>query len=208
MGRPRLEDAIDWEKQPLGVVTDYKLAQILGCHPSSVLKARRKFGIGLSPEADARVVYDWDSVQLGVEADEDVALKLGCNRSTVAKRRKLLGIPAAQVPKKRRSAVWRHRGPDVNCDCGKPLAEEKDMCADCYHRDCEWASEGARRVWSALRTLGTCTADAVAESIGTGVLNARVYLRELVSAGRVRKFSQCDDPDGQDNSQWLYAPLY
>jgi len=58
---------IEWDQQPLGMMSDSELARRLGCHPSSVVAARQKRGISKfvrhAPSAGA-IAYGLDYARL------------------------------------------------------------------------------------------------------------------------------------------------
>lgn len=83
---------IDWDNQPLGMMSDTELAKKLGVSKATVQAARYKRGI---PAFD---VIDWDKEPLGKMSDGMLAAKKNVKISTVAAARHTRGIPAYVPP--------------------------------------------------------------------------------------------------------------
>jgi len=93
---------IDWDKQPLGQVSDAVLARRLGCSPFNVAQVRRRRGITayrfLHGDPRRRKVSEWSAVPLGTRTDVDIARELGVSPCTVRAARGRLGIPPFVAP--------------------------------------------------------------------------------------------------------------
>lgn len=91
-GRPPV---CDWDAQPLGQVSDRRLAETLGVTTAAVQSQRAKRGIPPCPGGRPSL-YDWTDYDhlLGTMPDREVAEIVGCALSTAHHRRKSLGIPA------------------------------------------------------------------------------------------------------------------
>lgn len=93
---------IDWDSQPLGVLSDREIERRLNNQgfPIShytVKYQRRKRGISSAPELtkyDPLPGVDWDSVPLGQKSDQQIADEIGCTKTTVRKHRINRGIEA------------------------------------------------------------------------------------------------------------------
>jgi hypothetical protein len=88
---------IDWDKQPLGQMSDQDLAKRLGVFFTAVHKQRRKRGIPSFAEQNdlpQTWVISWGASPLGQMADAALAKQLGVGAGTVRKHRIRLGIPA------------------------------------------------------------------------------------------------------------------
>lgn len=83
---------IDWDKQPLGRVSDSELARRLGVTPGAVRQARARRGIAAALPVGQPSRYDWSAVALGERPDAAIAAELGCSRRTVARARKRAGV--------------------------------------------------------------------------------------------------------------------
>lgn len=82
---------IDWDAQPLGKISDYAIADRLGCQRSTVRRERNARGI--APFVDtARRNIDWTIQPLGEMTDAALAKQLGVNSASVFKARVKLGI--------------------------------------------------------------------------------------------------------------------
>lgn len=88
---------IEWDKQPLGQVTDQELADKLGVSVSAVCKARNRRGIPGTRECRKKINIDWDSQPLGKEFDSVIARELGVDPTTVSAARKKRGIPKRHI---------------------------------------------------------------------------------------------------------------
>jgi len=88
---------IEWDKQPLGQVTDKKLADKLGVSESAVCQARNRRGIPGTRECRKKINIDWDLQPLGEEFDSVIARKLGVDPTTVSAARKKRGIPKRHI---------------------------------------------------------------------------------------------------------------
>lgn len=88
MGRNAGERAgIDWDAEPrLGVLSDRRLARVLGVSQPTVSAARKARGLA-APHARPRRGVDWDELPLGECSDATLARQLGCARSTVREAR-------------------------------------------------------------------------------------------------------------------------
>lgn len=78
----------DWDKQPLGQMSDLALARQIGCSPMTVMKHRHARGI------PAYRKHDWDSQPLGKMPDYRIAAKMGVSPSQVGNARERRGIPS------------------------------------------------------------------------------------------------------------------
>lgn len=84
---------IDWDNQPLGVITDVELSQILCISSSTVCSQRRKRGIPKSTKPkrfNGNII--WEFIPLGLFGDQPIAAALGVNRKTVRAARERIGI--------------------------------------------------------------------------------------------------------------------
>jgi AraC-like DNA-binding protein len=95
----RLISSIDWDVQPLGVISDLELSRQLSVSNSTVKRRREVRQIPLS-EAGENIAngrafiatIDWTKQPLGIISDMRLAKMLGCSRRTVARHRERLGI--------------------------------------------------------------------------------------------------------------------
>ena len=81
---------IQWDKLPLGQVSDEEIAQQLGVTRTAVGIARRRRGITAHRRPPSRI--DWASQPLGQVSDTALARKLGCARSAVTRARIRAGV--------------------------------------------------------------------------------------------------------------------
>lgn len=96
---------IDWDREPLGQMTDRALATLLGCSPKTVQRHRAARGIPrhLKPAAAppprpprARKMSHWDNVPLGQESCATIARRLGVSRQAVHAACRRRGITRAE----------------------------------------------------------------------------------------------------------------
>ncbi len=92
---------IQWDKQPLGQVSDEELAQQLGVTRTAVGVARRRRGITAHRKPPSKI--DWASQPLGQMSDAALARKLGCVRPSVTRARTRAGI---KLPHAREKIPW------------------------------------------------------------------------------------------------------
>jgi hypothetical protein len=116
-GRPALK--IDWDKEPLGEISDRKIANRIGCAPSAVFRARTARGIPPCPQVDRyrQKGIDWDNEPLGEVHDSVLSEKHGVSRHAVYMARKKRGIQMQDHAKKRPGSIdWDN----------EPLGKEPD----------------------------------------------------------------------------------
>jgi DNA-binding MarR family transcriptional regulator len=82
---------IDWDKQPLGEVTDSALARTLGVAQPTVTRARAARGIVAFADKGK---IDWNDQPFGKLQDKDLARILGVRATTVTRQRNDRGVRA------------------------------------------------------------------------------------------------------------------
>jgi hypothetical protein len=87
-----------WDQQPLGKVSDGKIAQELGCCTSTVAQERRRRGI-----LPWQPIPEDELHMLGTLPDARLAERWGCALQTVLLRRYKLGIPSWRSQQRRKS---------------------------------------------------------------------------------------------------------
>lgn len=94
-GKGRRE--IDWDEQPLGKMSDGKIASLLGVTPQAVRYARKRRGI--PPAKPQRGRCDPASFvdQLGKKSDREVAERFGLTVGQVSHARRRLGIRPRRI---------------------------------------------------------------------------------------------------------------
>lgn len=99
---------IDWDTQPLGIMSDGKIARMLGVNRRSVFTARVRRGIPVCLEhrGSKPLKIDWDAQPLGQVPDLALARTLGCAVSTVAHQRRQRGIDLRRGVAGPRGIVW------------------------------------------------------------------------------------------------------
>lgn len=87
--------AVDWDREPLGVVPDADLVRKHGVTRQAVLSARQARGIPNAPgeRRGRKDRFDWDRVPLGMFPDQVLADLLGCCRLTIINQRAKKSIP-------------------------------------------------------------------------------------------------------------------
>ncbi len=84
---------IDWDSQPLGQVSDAKLAEELGVSIAVVVYNRRNRNIAAAFDRRQRFDIDWDAQPLGQVSDAELARSLGVSQTTVRNQRMKRKIP-------------------------------------------------------------------------------------------------------------------
>jgi len=87
--RPGESAGIDWDKQPLGEVSDAEVAAGLSCNRSTVQRQRAKRGI----PAKGRFCRNLEHIPLGEVPDSKIAEMLGISLGGVSRLRSTRGIP-------------------------------------------------------------------------------------------------------------------
>ena len=85
-----MKETINWEQQPLGEISDYKLAKQLGVSQSLV--RRKRAAMNIAPYL-VRGHIDWDAQPLGEMSDYELADLLGVSHTTVQNQRRKRKIP-------------------------------------------------------------------------------------------------------------------
>jgi len=94
---------IQWDKQPLGQMTDAQLAKQIGVTPIAVFLARRKRDIpaftrqqssGKSSGRGIQKGIQWDKQPLGQMSDPRLAKQLGVTHKAVCQARRVRNIPS------------------------------------------------------------------------------------------------------------------
>lgn len=97
-GARRRSEAVEWDKQPLGKMSDAKLAKSLDLPAQFVIRARSARGIpAWGPNAGIRVkgkIIDWDAIPLGKVSDAEAGRMAGCGKANAHDARTKRGIPA------------------------------------------------------------------------------------------------------------------
>lgn len=106
----KLTASINWDEQPLGRISDAKIAKKLGIHNDDIVRYRRKKR-GITPQNEhaqlcirgmARSAsIDWDNQPFGRVSDGELAKLLGCQRATVMRHREKRGIEPYEKSMKR-----------------------------------------------------------------------------------------------------------
>lgn len=88
--KPRIE----WNKQPLGEMSDGQIARLLGVSRNAVISARVRRGIAACKQyrRNRPRQIDWSAQPLGSVPDHEIAKAVGCSNSSVSLARKRLGI--------------------------------------------------------------------------------------------------------------------
>lgn len=89
---------VDWDRQPLGQLSDYELADALGVHRTTVREARLRRGIRRARAFDryARTLDEWEVDTLGRVPDAVLAGARGCSVQAIAQQRRVRGLPPAK----------------------------------------------------------------------------------------------------------------
>lgn len=84
---------IDWDRQPLGEVSDYELAAMLKCSDTTVRQARYRRGIkAVEKHGKGPRNIDWDKYPLGILPDGVVGDMAGTTRMAALGARRARGI--------------------------------------------------------------------------------------------------------------------
>jgi hypothetical protein len=89
---------INWDEQPLGKVSDKKLAKKLKVHYSTVCRHRQKKDI--KPN---KLKIDWDAQPLGKVPDSQIARQLKVSITAVRYQRVRRNIPTYSKPRRRKA---------------------------------------------------------------------------------------------------------
>lgn len=94
---PGIRQGIDWDREPLGEMSDAKLAKLIGVAKSSVSFARVRRGIPPAhPPSPQGIV--WSRQPVGRVPDSLLAWLLDVTTGMVARKRRQLGLPSAPLP--------------------------------------------------------------------------------------------------------------